>query len=74
MSNENYEIIVQEQNNTLTISENRDGFVVTLMRVTAGAVTQAQLAYYEANLRGKTKQIEADLILKYFYGIDIDDD
>ncbi len=73
MSNDDYKIVVREQDNTLVISENRNGFMVTVLRVTAGAVTQAQLAYYEANLRGKTKQIEADLILKYFYGIGIDD-
>lgn len=73
MSKGDYKIIVKEQNNTLVISENRNGFIVTVMRVTAGAVTQAQLAYCKANLLGRTKQIEADLILKYFYGLDIDD-
>lgn len=71
MSDDDNKIVVREENNSLVISENINGFMITVMRVTAGAVTQAQLAYYEANLRGKTKQIEADLILKYFYGIGI---
>jgi hypothetical protein len=70
MGDDDHEIILREQNNTLIVSEKRGGAIVTIMRVTAGAITIAQLAYYEANLRGRVKQIEADLILKYFYGIE----
>jgi len=71
MSDDYKIIVVEERNNTLTISENKNGFIVTVMQITAGAITQAQLAYYEANIRGKVKQVEADLILKYIYGLDI---
>ena len=55
---------------TLTISEQRGGALVTIMQLTAGAVTKAQLAYFEANVKGRIKQTEADLILKYYYGWD----
>jgi len=71
MSNQNRDLVLKEQGQTLIISERRGGTLVKLMEVTAGAVTQAQLAYYKANLEGRIKQIHADLILKYFYGIDV---
>ncbi len=64
------EVVLRERDNTLIISEVRNGVLITLLRVTAGAVTKAQLEYYKANIKGKVKQAEADLILKYFYGLD----
>jgi len=70
MYNQNNDLIVREYNNTLVISENQNGVIVTLMRITVGVITQIELAYYEANLKGRIKQIEADLILKYFYGLE----
>lgn len=70
MDTRNSNIVVREEGHSLTISERRGGSLVTLMQVTAGAVTQAQIAYFEANLKGRIKQLEADLILKYFYGFD----
>ncbi len=70
MYNQNNDLIVREYNNTLVISENQNGVIVTLMRITVGVITQTELAYYEANLKGRIKQIEADLILKYFYGLE----
>ena len=72
MSNRNRDLVLLEQGRTLIISERRGATLVKLMEITAGAVTQAQLAYYKANLEGKVKQIHADLILKYFYGINIE--
>lgn len=70
MSKPTNEIVLREQGRTLIISEKREDILVTLMQVTAGAVTRAQLAYFEANVKGRIKQIEADLILKYFYKLD----
>jgi chorismate synthase len=70
MSARNRNLILRERGNTLTIKERKGSALVTLMQVTAGAVTKAQLMYYEANLKGRIKQIEADLILKYFYGLE----
>jgi hypothetical protein len=67
-------IILSKEGRTLIISEKSNGVITAIMQITAGAVTTAQLAYYEANLSGKIKQTEADLILKYFYGWDIEDD
>lgn len=58
------------QTRTLIVREQRGGALVTIMKLTAGAVTRAQLAYFEANVKGRIKQTEADLILKYFYGWD----
>ena len=63
-------LVVYEHNRELIISEWQSGVLVPLLRLTYGAVTQAQLAYYEANLKGRIKQIEADMILKYYYGLD----
>lgn len=67
------EIILSEEGKTLVISERKGNVVTALMRITAGAVSAAQLKYYEANLKGKIKQTEADLILKYFYGWNMED-
>lgn len=64
------EIAVYERGNQLVVTERRNGVAVTVLRVTAGAATKAQLAYFEANVRGRVLQVEADLILKYFYGLD----
>lgn len=64
------EFAVYEQGNTLVVSEKRDGTWHTIMRVTAGAVTAVQREYFRANIIGRIKQVEADLILKYFYGLD----
>lgn len=69
----NKEVVLYEDGRTLVISERISGVLTTIMRITGGAVTAAQLSYYEANLNGKIKQAEADLILKYFYGWDIDE-
>lgn len=66
------ELIVYEQDNTLIIQEQRNGAWMTIMHVVAGAVTEAEKQYFRANVLGRIKQIEADLILKYFYGIDIE--
>jgi|YNPBryBLVA2012_1023415.scaffolds.fasta_scaffold60291_1 hypothetical protein len=66
------EIVLRERGNTLIVSERRDGALVTLMQVTAGAVTAIQREYFRANVLGRIKQVEADLILKYFYDIDIE--
>ena len=63
-------LVLREHQNTLTVYEERNGVLVALLSVTVGAVTQAQLMYYKANLAGRIKQIEADIILKYFYGLD----
>jgi len=66
------DIVIQENRSlrTVTISEQRGGVLVTIMQLTAGAVTKAQLMYFEANVKGRIKQTEADLILKYYYGWD----
>jgi hypothetical protein len=66
------ELIIYEQDNTLIIQEQRNGSWMTITRVVAGAVTEAEKQYFRANVLGRIKQIEADLILKYFYGLDID--
>lgn len=66
------EIVLYERGSTLIISERRGNALVTLMQVTAGAVTAVQREYFRANILGRIKQTEADLILKYFYDIDID--
>lgn len=64
-------LIIYERGNTLTVQERVNGALVTVMRVTHGAVTELQKQYFIANLKGRIKQAEADLILKYFYNIDI---
>jgi hypothetical protein len=66
MSND---LVVYEHSNTLTIQERVNGALVTIMRVTHGVVTEAQRQYFIANLKGRINQAEADLILKYFYGM-----
>ena len=58
------EIVLYERGNTLVIKERRDGVLVTLMQVTSGAATAVQREYFRANVIGKIKQTEADLILK----------
>lgn len=66
------QIVLSEQGNKLIIRERRGGMLVTIMEITAGAVTEIQREYYRANVKGRIRQAEADLILKYFYNIDID--
>lgn len=66
------DLVVYEHSNTLTIQERVNGALVTIMRVSHGAVTEAQRQYFIANLKGQFKQAEADLILKYFYDIDVE--
>jgi hypothetical protein len=65
-------LIIYERGNTLTVQERVNGALVTVMRVTHGAVTEIQRQYFVANLKGRIKQVEADLILKYFYNINIE--
>jgi hypothetical protein len=74
MSNEDQDkrIVIYEERNQLVLKERINGVLVTVMRVAVGAVTQAQLAYFRANIQGKIIQEEVDLILKYFYGIEVD--
>lgn len=71
MADRSTEIMLYERGNTLTISERRGGTLVTLMQVTVGAVTAVQREYFRANIKGRIKQTEADLILKYFYDLDV---
>jgi len=66
-----YDIKVSESGNTLVVQEQRGGALVTLIQVTAGAITAVQREYIRANIIGRIKQEEADLILKYFYDLDI---
>ena len=70
MSNQN-QLILIERDNALLVQEQQGGALVTLMRVTAGAITAVQREYFRANIIGRIKQEEADLILKYFYDVDI---
>lgn len=69
MSNDN-NLVVYEYGNTLYVQEKRGGALVTLAKITAGAITAAQREYFRANIIGRIKQEEADLILKYFYDLD----
>lgn len=64
-------IIIQENKieKTLTIKERRHGILVTIEKFTMGAVTKTQMAYFEANIKSRITQIEADIILKYYYGL-----
>lgn len=64
-------LVVFEKGRTLVIQERRGGVLVTLMQVTAGAITAVEREYFRANIIGRIKQAEADLILKYFYDMDI---
>lgn len=64
-------LVVFEYGNTLYVQEKRGGALVTLAQITAGAITAAQREYFRANIIGRIKQEEADLILKYFYDLDI---
>lgn len=66
------DLIVYERGNTLTVQERVNGALITIMHVTQGAVTEAQRQYFIANIKGRIKQVEADLILKYFYDIDVE--
>lgn len=66
------DLVIFERGNTLTIQERVDGALITIMRITHGAVTEVQRQYFIANLKGRIKQAEADLILKYFYDIDVE--
>jgi hypothetical protein len=62
-------LVVYERGNQLFVVERRSGIARTVLQVTAGAATRAQLVFFEANLKGRVLQEEADLILKYFYGL-----
>jgi hypothetical protein len=66
------DLVIYERGNTLTVQERVNGALITIMRITHGAVTEAQRQYFIANLKGRIKQAEADLILKYFYDIDVE--
>lgn len=63
-------IVIREKGNSLVIQERQGGALVTIMQITAGAITAVQREYIRANIIGKIKQEEADLILKYFYNLD----
>lgn len=67
----NKNLVIYERGNTLTVQERVNGALITIMHVTRGAVTEVQRQYFIANLKGQIKQAEADLILKYFYDIDV---
>lgn len=62
-------IILVEKNNKLIVKERTGKTITTLMEITAGAVTAVQMELYKAKIEGRIKQAEADLILKYFYGL-----
>lgn len=66
------DLVIYERGNTLTVQERVNGALITVMRITHGAVTEVQRQYFIANLKGRIKQAEADLILKYFYDIDVE--
>ncbi len=67
----NNKLVIFESGKNLVIQEKRGGALVTLVKITAGAITIAQREYIRANIIGRIKQEEADLILKYFYDMDI---
>ncbi len=62
-------LVLRDYGHVLQVSEWQGGVLVPIMQIIAGKVTQVQLAYFEANVKGRIKQVEADLILKYFYGL-----
>lgn len=64
-------LIITDSGQTLTIQERRGGALVTLLQITAGAITAVQREYIRANIIGRIKQEEADIILKYYYNLDV---
>lgn len=67
----NNKLVIFERGNTLVVQERQGGALVTLLQITAGAITTVQREYIRGNIIGRIKQEEADLILKYFYNLDV---